>query len=61
MNTLELQKKVANLEFVQDQLISEIEEVNRLLIAVGFPQGTKSLIVVAHELIQDAAKQEDER
>ncbi|HEY4832611.1 MAG TPA: hypothetical protein VIH61_08655 [Waddliaceae bacterium] len=59
MKTLE--QKVAYLEFVQDQLISEIEEVNELLIAVGFPQGIKSIIVVANELIQDGVGQQDER
>jgi hypothetical protein len=59
MKTLE--QRIAYLEFIQDQLISEIEEVNELLVAVGFPQGIKSLIVVAKELIQEGAQQEEER
>jgi len=48
----QLQKKLAYLEFVQDQLESELSYVNELLKSVGFPKGLDSAKAVALELLE---------
>lgn len=53
MNQLELQKRVAYLEFVNDQLSSEIEELDTLLRLIGFPNGLVSAKNVAQEMIDE--------
>lgn len=60
METTELQKKVAFLEFVHDQLVTEIEHVNELLVGAGFPDGIQSLVIVANELIKETSEKENE-
>ncbi len=47
----QLEKKLAYLEFVQDQLESELNDVNQLLKSVGFPRGLNSAKQVALELL----------
>ncbi|WP_068467088.1 hypothetical protein [Candidatus Protochlamydia phocaeensis] len=54
MNKAQLQKKIAYLEFVHDQLETELTYVDTLLKSVGFPQGLASAKEVALELLQDA-------
>lgn len=51
MTKAKLYKKLAYLEFVQDQLETEVLELNKLLQSVGFPQGLASVKQVAEELI----------
>ena len=53
MNKIQLEKKVAKLEFVHDQLESELLYVDNLLKSVGFPQGLASAKEVALELIEN--------
>ena len=48
----QLQKKMAYLEFVHDQLESELCYVNQLLKSVGFPRGLDSAKAVALELLE---------
>lgn len=53
MNKMQLQKKVAYLEFVHDQLESEFTYLNQLLKSVGFPRGLASVREVAIDLLED--------
>jgi hypothetical protein len=53
MNKVQLQKKIAYLEFVHDQLETELVYVDTLLKSVGFPQGLVSAKEVALELLHD--------
>lgn len=58
MNKTQLQKKVAKLEFVHDQLETELSYIDELLKSVGFPQGLASAKEVALELLQDGEENE---
>lgn len=51
MNTSQLQQRLAYLEFVQDQLETEVTELDRLLRSIGFPQGLSSIKEIAHEIL----------
>lgn len=53
MDTQEILKKIAVLESVNDQLSTELEQVDRLLRVTGFPDGIASAKSVAQELIAD--------
>ncbi|CUI17610.1 hypothetical protein PNK_2006 [Candidatus Protochlamydia naegleriophila] len=53
MNKAQLEKKIAYLEFVHDQLEMELIYVDDLLKSVGFPQGLASAKEVALELLQN--------
>lgn len=52
MNKAELHKRLAYLEFVHDQLETEISYIDKLLRSVGFPRGLISAKEVAIELLQ---------
>lgn len=60
MTKAQLQKKIAQLEFSQDQLEAELSYVNELLMSVGFPQGLASAKEVALEIIQDEQQEAEE-
>lgn len=47
----ELLKKLAYLEFVNDQLDTEIQDLDGLLRKVGFPEGVNSAKWIAGEMI----------
>jgi hypothetical protein len=51
MTNIELEQKVAQLEFEHDQLISELSHTNQLLKSVGFPDGIKSIKEIAEDLL----------
>lgn len=53
MEHTELYKRLAYLEFVNDQLTSEVAYVDELLKQVGFMNGLDSVKQVAHELIAE--------
>lgn len=53
MTKEQLRKKIARLEFVQDQLESELIYVDDLLKSVGFPRGLASAKEVALELLEN--------
>lgn len=60
MDTSQLQQRLAYLEFVHDQLETEVTELDLLLRSIGFPQGLSSIKEIAHEIlahgdIEDAA------
>ena len=47
------EKKIAYLEFVNDQLVSEIHYVDRLLRLIGFPDGLETIKSAAQEVIEE--------
>ena len=55
MNKTQLQQKIARLEFIQDQLESELFYLDDLLKSVGFPNGLASVKEVAVELLEESA------
>ena len=60
MNKAQLEKKIAKLEFIQDQLETELQYIDHLLKSVGFPQGIASAKDVALELLQQADHEESQ-
>lgn len=60
MTKKQLEKKMAYLEFVHDQLESELSYVNELLKSVGFPRGLDSAKAVALELLEAETQSDDE-
>jgi hypothetical protein len=54
MNKAQLQQKIARLEFVYDQLETELMYVDNLLKSVGFPRGLASAKEVALELLEES-------
>ena len=53
MESKVLEKKIAYLEFVNDQLTSEIEYVDQLLRIIGFPDGLMTIKSAAQEVIEE--------
>lgn len=49
----EMQKKLAELESINDQLMAEIKYLDQLLRQVGFDEGLKTLKSAAQELIDE--------
>ena len=47
------EKKIAYLEFVNDQLLSEIQYVDHLLRSIGFPEGLNTIKNAAQEVIEE--------
>lgn len=54
------QQKIAYLEFVNDQLVSEIHYVDRLLKIIGFPDGLETIKSAAQEVIEEEGLSESE-
>ena len=62
MHIKKILEKLAYLEFVNDQLSTELQYVDRLLRAVGFSDGLSTVKQAAQELCEDEkgiATQED--
>jgi hypothetical protein len=51
-NKTNLTKKLARLEFINDQLLSEIAYLDKLMRQVGFTEGLESLKSTARELFE---------
>lgn len=51
MKTKSLEKKIAYLEFENDQLHAEIEYVDRLLKLIGFSDGLETIKLAAQEIL----------
>jgi hypothetical protein len=47
------EKRIAYLEFVNDQLLAEIQYVDRLLHLIGFPDGLETIKSAAQEVIEE--------
>lgn len=61
MEEKEIIKRIAQLEFIHDQLSSEILDLDRLLRSVGFPDGIRSAREVAREIIEAEGYGDDKR
>lgn len=53
MKEQQLQKKLAKLESVNDQLVAELQYLERLTRALGFVDGLKTLKEAAIEMIEE--------
>jgi hypothetical protein len=53
MNKTQLKQKIYRLEFIHDQLESELWYMDKLLKSVGFPHGLISMKEIALELLQN--------
>ena len=51
-------KKLSEMESMNDQLVSELRFLDRLLRKVGFEEGLKTLKSAAQELIEQDGKEE---
>jgi hypothetical protein len=51
MSDILLNKKIAELEFQQDQLLTEMQHIDSLLRAVGFSDGLSTIKATALELL----------
>ena len=60
MNKKDLEKRIAYLEFENDQLQAEINYIDNLLKTIGFPDGLCSLKRVAEEIITEGITQGEE-
>jgi len=59
MNKEELMQKVAELEFTNDQLISELKYLDALMRSIGFTDGLATVKATAHELIERDYREDD--
>lgn len=57
MNKAQLQQKIGRLEFIHDQLETELMYVDNLLKSVGFPRGLASAKEVALELLEESEQE----
>jgi hypothetical protein len=55
MEHKELMKKLAELEFANDQLLSEIAYLDELMKSIGFADGLATVKATARELLQQEA------
>ena len=53
MENNELLKKIGKLEFINDQLLKELEYLNELVKQIGFEEGLKTLKKAAIDLIEE--------
>lgn len=53
MDNKSLEKKLAYMEFVNDQLASELRYVDNLLRVIGFPEGLDTIKSAAEEVIEE--------
>ncbi|AAD18864.1 hypothetical protein CpB0753 [Chlamydia pneumoniae TW-183] len=51
--TSHMQQQLARLEFINDQLTTELEHVNELLCSLGFPEGLTTIKAIAEEVLSD--------
>lgn len=56
MTNEEIERKIAYQEFIQDQLTAELEGLDKLLRATGFPRGIDSVKEVALELLEESGE-----
>ena len=60
MEQQQLLQKIAYLEFVNDQLVSEIDYVDSLLKIIGFPDGLETIKSAAQEVIDEEGLELDD-
>lgn len=60
MSKKELLQKIAYLEFINDQLVTELRYVDKLLHLVGFPNGLSTVKLAAQEIIDQESEEAQE-
>lgn len=53
MENRALEKKIARLEFINDQLATELRYIDNLLKAIGFPEGLETIKSAAEEVAEE--------
>lgn len=53
MDNKALEKKLAYMEFINDQLATELRYVDNLLRVIGFPDGLETIKSAAQEVIEE--------
>jgi hypothetical protein len=59
MTKAQLLKKIAQLEFINDQLDAEVQYVDQLMKMVGFAYGLETIKQSAQEIIKEGLKLEN--
>jgi len=59
MKTEPLDKKLARLEMIHDQLLAEYESLDELLRIIGFPKGIQSFQEAAVDLLNEIEEEEE--
>ena len=60
MNRKKMMRKLAYLEFINDQLLTELRYIDKLLRIVGFPCGLETVKSAAQEVMRKESELEDE-
>ena len=60
MSNQDMKQRIAYLEFVNDQLLSEIRYVDELLRLIGFPEGLETIKVAAQEVLEKEEEEKDD-
>lgn len=60
MTKKNLEKRVSELESINDQISSELTFLNSLLKKIGFSQGIETLKEAAHELLEIETQEEND-
>lgn len=53
MSTPHVQQELARLEFINDQLLTELHYVHTLLCDIGFPEGLVTIKAIAKEVLTE--------
>lgn len=60
MNQKNLEKKIASLEFANDQLLSELTHIDQLLKLIGFPEGLSTIKAAAQHILEEDVESSEE-
>lgn len=60
MKNKKLEKKIAALEFANDQLLSELTYIDHLLKLIGFPEGLVTIKAAAHHILEEDIESSEE-
>jgi hypothetical protein len=60
MTKTQLNKRIAMLESINDQLITEVSYLDNLMRLVGFSEGLKTVKATAQEIIDNGLLEEEE-
>lgn len=60
MTKAELEKKIARLESINDQLMSEVKYVDHLMRLIGFTEGLATVKATAAEMIENGESEDSE-
>lgn len=60
MENKALEKKIARLEFINDQLATELRYIDNLLKVIGFPDGLETIKSAAEEVAEEEKEEFNE-